>query len=131
MYAEYLSQCGFDTTAIDDGDEALLQVPSADVLVTAIRIHGSFDGVELVRRVRLQDARKPLIVVSAVVQNADSAQRAGSNAFLPKPCTPGVLVEEIRKVLEVSRAVRNRCDHDVVERMMISRTGTPVAETLK
>lgn len=110
MYAEYLSQRGFEAEVTDDADEGLTKVPDADVIVTGIYIKGAFDGVELVRQVRSHDANKPLIVLTAFDTKANrwNALRAGCDAFLVKPCLPDTLVREIRRVLALHERVEGR-----------------------
>jgi DNA-binding response OmpR family regulator len=108
MYAQYFAACGFPATTVASGDEALENVRNADVVVTGIHINGSFDGLELVRRVHGQDAEKPVIVLTAYVGEPyrQMAQEAGCDAFLVKPCRPDVLADEIRRVLARSRELR-------------------------
>lgn len=110
MYAQYLSSCGFIPTTSESGDEALDKVSNADVIVTGIQIRGSFDGIELLRRVRSQDLGKPVIVLTAVADNSSrqKAYDAGCDAFLAKPCYLDVLAAEIRRLLAMSRDLRER-----------------------
>jgi CheY-like chemotaxis protein len=108
MYAQYLVACGFCASAVEDAEEALGKVPSTDLLVTGIGLHGSFDGLELLRRVRSEDAGKPVIVLTAYATEfyRQQAQRAGCDAFLTKPCSPDALVREILRLLAMSRELR-------------------------
>jgi DNA-binding response OmpR family regulator len=101
MYAEYLAERGFDLRISDDADDALIQVPDVDVVVTGIYIKGTFDGLELIRQFRQRDRQKPLIVLTAFDTDANrlEARQAGCDAFLSKPCLPDTLVREIRRVL--------------------------------
>jgi two-component system cell cycle response regulator DivK len=110
MYADYLTQRGFEARTSDNADEGLTKVQEADVVVTGVYIQGSFDGVELVRRVRLHEPNKPVIVLTAfdTESNRLGAQQAGCNAFLAKPCLPDTLVREIRRVLSLRPAERDR-----------------------
>jgi DNA-binding response OmpR family regulator len=103
LYATYLSQRGFDTSVTDDADDALTKVSDADVIVTGIYVKGTFDGVEFIRRVRLRDPKKPLIVLTAfdTESNRRKARQAGCDAFLAKPCLPDMLVRELRRVLSL------------------------------
>jgi CheY-like chemotaxis protein len=104
MYADYLSECGFTVRTAGTADEGLMHASHADVIVTEIRVHGSFDGVELVARLRdaATTRQTPIIVLTACAFETDQqrAQEAGCNAFLPKPCLPRRLVSEIRAVGE-------------------------------
>ena len=58
MYAEYLQTFGFTVLTADTTDDGLTRASDADVIVTWIGVPGSFDGVELVRRVRQTDRTK-------------------------------------------------------------------------
>jgi two-component system cell cycle response regulator DivK len=102
MYADYLRTCGFRVQTANTTDEALRHASDADVVVTEIRVHGSFDGVDLVGRLREGDETKetPIIVLTACAFDTDQqrARTAGCNVFLPKPCLPERLVSEIRAV---------------------------------
>jgi DNA-binding response OmpR family regulator len=102
MYADYLRACGFMVQTADTTDDGLLRASDADVIVTEICVHGSFDGVELVGRLREADETKetPIIVLTACAFASDEqrALAAGCDVFLPKPCLPGRLLSEIRGV---------------------------------
>jgi two-component system cell cycle response regulator DivK len=102
MYADYLRACGFTVATADTTDEGLILASDADVIVTEIRVHGSFDGVELIGRLRDADETRqtPIIVLTACAFEPDQARAraAGCNVFLPKPCLPEQLVREIRDV---------------------------------
>jgi DNA-binding response OmpR family regulator len=110
MYALGLASCGFCPIAVDNAEEALGKVPGTDLLVTGIGIHGSFDGLELLRRVRSTDAGKPVIVLTAYATEFYrlQAQQAGCDAFLTKPCPPDTLACEIRRLLSMSRDLREQ-----------------------
>jgi two-component system cell cycle response regulator DivK len=103
MYAQYLRFTGFTPVECPTTDAALAQAPNADIIVTGIRVQGSCDGIELIRRLRADPgtAHKPLIVLTACVleHHRTRAQQAGCDAFLPKPCLPDMLVAEIKHVL--------------------------------
>jgi DNA-binding response OmpR family regulator len=64
MYAEYLHTFGFTVLTADTTDDGLSRASDADVIVTCIGVPGSFDGVELVRRMRQTDRTKhaPIMV---------------------------------------------------------------------
>jgi CheY-like chemotaxis protein len=96
MYAAYLRVCGFAVQTTDTTDEGLKRAGDADVVVTGIRVSGSFDGLELVKRLRSADETQqtPVIVLTACAFEPDQqrADAAGCNVFLPKPCLPEQLV---------------------------------------
>jgi CheY-like chemotaxis protein len=90
-------------TAGDTTDDGLSHASDADVIVTGMWAPGSFDGVELVRRVRQTDrtTHTPIIVLltgCAFESDRQRARAAGCDLFLPKHCPPEALVSEIRAV---------------------------------
>ena len=104
MYAEFLRANGFQVTEVDSTDDGLSAAHAADLIVTGVRMPGSFDGIELVRRLR-DDERtktKPLIVLTACTfePNQSRAFAAGCDVFLPKPCLPEVLLKEAQRLIE-------------------------------
>jgi two-component system, cell cycle response regulator DivK len=103
MYAEYLQRRGFAPLDVQTTDEALTRAGDADVIVTDVRLSGSFDGLELVRRLRA-DGRtrtKWIIVLTAWAMDPSREQAlgAGCDVFLSKPCLPHALETEIRRGL--------------------------------
>jgi DNA-binding response OmpR family regulator len=102
MYAEYLSLYGFIVQTADTTDDGLRDARDADVVVTEILVDGSFDGIELVRRLRDSEDTKDrrIVVLTACVseRNRQVAEAAGCDVFLPKPCLPDRLVSEIRAI---------------------------------
>ena len=109
MYAEYLRAFRFRLIAADTTDEGLLRASDVDVVVTGIRVRGSFDGLELVRRLRRMEQTRetPVIVLTGCVFETDRLRAfdAGCDRFLPKPCLPHVLVATIHCLL-TSTALR-------------------------
>src|SRR5712692_1777285 len=107
MYADYLGTCGFTVLTADTSDDGLLRAVDAEVIVTGIRVRGSFDGVELVRRLRDTGQTKQLSIIvlttCAFEPDQQRAHAAGCDVFLPKPCLPDRLVSEIRGVLSRRR----------------------------
>jgi CheY-like chemotaxis protein len=103
MYAECMRMWGFTVLTADTTDDGLRCASNADVIVTGIRVHGSFDGVDLVSRLRHADAtkQKPVIVLSACAFEQDRQRvfAAGCDVFLPKPCLPEQLISAIGGVV--------------------------------
>ena len=102
-YAEYLHTFGFMVLTADTTDDGLSRASDADVIVTWIGVPGSFDAVELVRRVRQTTRTKhtPIIVLLTACVFESDRQRAfaaGCDLFLPKHCPPERLVSEILAV---------------------------------
>ena len=57
MYAESLRRYGFTVLTAATTDEGLRRASDADVIVTEIRVSGSFDGLALVSRLRHDGAK--------------------------------------------------------------------------
>jgi CheY-like chemotaxis protein len=105
MYADWLTGAGFRVSQAHNGLQALERAVDSlpDVVVTDLNIPG-IDGFELTRRLK-QDPRTRDIPVLAVTGYAafaadpDRARRAGIEAVLPKPCSPGDLETAIRSLM--------------------------------
>ena len=112
MYAEFLRANGFNVTEVDSTDAGLSAAAAADLVVTGVRMPGSFDGIELVRRLRGDERtkRKPLIVLTACTFEPDQSRAfaAGCDVFLPKPCLPEVLLNEARRLIDDSKRLRKK-----------------------
>jgi CheY-like chemotaxis protein len=102
MYAESLRTCGFAVLTANTTDEGLRCASDADVIVTEIRVPGSFDGIDLVTRLRhaVATKQKPIIVLTACTFEPERQRvyAAGCDVFLPKPCLPEQLVNVIHRV---------------------------------
>ena len=132
MYAEFLRARHFTAVEVETTDDGLRIAPSAGVIVTGIRVPGSFDGVELVRRLRHSEAtrNKPLIVLTACAFATDQnrAEIAGCDVFLPKPCLPQTLLEQIQRLMAHGRALRTA---SVRGRMRVAKARLRSNELLK
>jgi CheY-like chemotaxis protein len=110
MYSEYLQFRGFAPLDINTTDEALTRAGNADVIVTGVRVSGSFDGLELVRRlgadVRTRSKWTIVLTAWAMDPSREQALSAGCNVFLSKPCLPHALEIEIRRGLVERRRHR-------------------------
>ena len=97
--------------AANTTDEALNRAAEVDVIVTGVQVPGSFDGLELVRRLRadVRTESKLIIVLTAwaLHPSREQALAAGCDIFLAKPCLPDTLEREIRRGL-VGRRRRGR-----------------------
>jgi len=110
MYADYLRDHGYSVTEVDSTDAGLSAAQAADLVITGVRVAGSFDGIELVRRLRGDDRTKdkPLIVLTACTFEPDQARAfaAGCDVFLPKPCLPDLLLAEAQRLIEEATRLR-------------------------
>ena len=105
MYAEYLSDSGFEVVQATNGIEALRQARESmpDIILMDLSLP-VMDGWEATRRLKA-DSRTAGIPVVALTSHAlsgtsNGAKEAGCDALVTKPCLPKDLVREIRKLLE-------------------------------
>jgi len=114
MYAEFLRYRRFRPIIAVTMAEALDLAPTVDVIVTGITLPNGADGLDFITQIRRgPDATTaPIIVLTATLLSPDQerAVEAVCNGFLRKPCLPGVLVREVRRVLAAAkhRDTRNR-----------------------
>lgn len=119
MYSEFLRQNGVSTIAVGDGHDALPAAPDADVIVTGILVPG-IDGIDLLSRLRADDRTKhtPIIVLTACDFPADRAraEAAGCDVFLPLPCSPDALLNEVRRLSRMKKPVHGEKARRAAER---------------
>ena len=72
------------------------------MILTDLRLPG-MSGLELLQKLRAQDSRTPVIVMTAfgTIENAVEAMKAGAVDFLPKPFSLDHLMTVVKKALEV------------------------------
>lgn len=104
MYSEYLRFSGFDVIEASNGMEAIEQatVQQPDIILMDLALP-KVDGWEATRQLKSDPRTKDIPVVAltghALAGHADSAQKAGCDAFVTKPCLPDALVAEIQRML--------------------------------
>jgi two-component system chemotaxis response regulator CheY len=90
-------------TAVDgsDGLEKLYTHP-CDLVLTDINM-SNMDGYEFIRRVRADGKYRslPIVIVSTESEGRDKKKgfEAGADLYIVKPCTPEMMVENIRLIL--------------------------------
>ena len=105
MYAAYLRYAGFAVDEAVTGTEALDKAlaTTPGLIVMDLSLPG-MDGWEATRRLKADPKTKhiPIVVVSghALEASVRSAQAAGCDVFLRKPCLPQALLAEVRKLLK-------------------------------
>jgi two-component system cell cycle response regulator DivK len=109
MYSDFLVFSGFRVVDAKDGAEAIEKAIEVrpDIILMDLSLPG-VDGWEATRRLKA-DARTrsiPIVALTghALAGDAQSALRAGCDAFVTKPCLPADLVVEVRRMLERSAA---------------------------
>ena len=104
LYAQELVLSGFDVIEAGNGADAIThcseQFPDVILMDLSLPI---LDGWEATRRLKV-DSRTAHIPVVALTAHDGSgelqrATRAGCDWFVPKPCQPHDLIEEVRRVL--------------------------------
>jgi CheY-like chemotaxis protein len=108
LYVQELTISGFDVIEAANGLDALAhssaQYPDVILMDLSLPV---LDGWEATRRIK-SDSRTAHIPVVALTAHDGSgelqrATRAGCDWFVPKPCPPNDLIEEVRRVLSGSR----------------------------
>jgi two-component system cell cycle response regulator DivK len=101
-YREFFALKGWSAHTAADGEAALRALSSVatDVMVLDLELP-MIDGWEVARRVKLLHPNTRIIALSAHTSQSQraSAARAGCDLFLPKPCSPHRLVEQVQRVL--------------------------------
>lgn len=107
MYVEYLKFSGFRVAEARNGIEALDRAFELhpDVILMDLALP-RMDGWEATRRLKT-DARTqgiPVVALTghALAGHAEGARQAGCDVFVTKPCLPGMLVDEIRRLVRKS-----------------------------
>src|SRR3712207_3276165 len=104
LYAQELTLSGFDVIEAGNGADAIAHTcerfPDVVLMDLSLPI---VDGWEATRRLK-RDTRTSHIPVVALTAHDGSgelqrATRAGCDWFVPKPCQPRDLIEEVRRVL--------------------------------
>lgn len=105
LYAQELTMCGFDVIEASNGAEAIAQTTSRipDVVLMDLSLP-VMDGWEATRRLKSNatTARIPVVALTAHDGSGElqRATRAGCDWFVPKPCQPHALIQEVRRVLD-------------------------------
>lgn len=99
-----LQEAQFETRTAVDGSDALekLYAETFDLVLTDVNM-SNMDGYEFIRRVRADEAftALPIIIVSSEKdsKNKSIGFEAGATLYLVKPCTPELMVDNIRLIL--------------------------------
>jgi CheY-like chemotaxis protein len=92
---------GFKVTAVSNGAKGLESAATnpPDVVLLDLNLPGTYDGIEVCRRLRAEPATAstPIVFITAMA-DAESKQRAvdaGCTAYYTKPFSPTALLKEI------------------------------------
>jgi|ERR1035438_3179143 two-component system chemotaxis response regulator CheY len=103
-HAYILKQASFNVITAMDGSDGLekLYTHACDLILTDINM-ARMDGYEFIRRVRAEPryGELPIVIVSTESQSRDKLKgfEAGASLYLVKPCSPAMMVENLRLVL--------------------------------
>ncbi|MEK7406153.1 MAG: sigma-54 dependent transcriptional regulator [Acidobacteriota bacterium] len=102
-----LRSAGYEVDQAASAEDGLKLADRADLILTDLRLPG-LDGLELIARVRLQNTRTPIVVMTAfgTVETAVQAMKKGAADFLLKPFSLDHLMTVLQKALEL-RALRD------------------------
>ncbi len=104
VVARYLKRAGYETRVVGDGAAALAEVARRrpDVVVLDIMLPG-IDGLEVMRRLREDDAADPvaILLLTARGDEADrvAGLRGGADDYIVKPFSPAELIARVDAVL--------------------------------
>ena len=99
-----LEQANFQVSTAVDGSDGLekLFTNTCDLVLTDINM-SNMDGYEFIRRVRADGKYNslPIIIVSTESEGKDKMKgfEAGASLYLVKPCSPEMMVENLRMIL--------------------------------
>ena len=105
LFVEYLRMAGFQAEQADSGTDALDKAaalrPAAIVMDLEMP---DMDGWEATRQLKANERTKaiPVVALSAHVMEGarTKATEAGCAGFLPKPCYPTQVSEELKRILD-------------------------------
>jgi len=103
-HAYILKNASFEVITAVDGCDGLekLYTNNCDLIMTDINMN-RMDGYEFIRRVRAEPRYRelPIFIVSTESESKDKMKgyQAGANLYLVKPCSPEMMVENLRMVL--------------------------------
>jgi two-component system OmpR family response regulator len=102
LVARYLSGRGFRVTTTKNGAEMrqVLETGNFSLVLLDLMLPGE-DGLSLCRRLRVEKSNMPIIMLTALGEEADRivGLESGADDYLPKPFSPRELVARITAVL--------------------------------
>lgn len=112
LYREYLRHDGFRTVDAHNGHQALEKARDLcpNAVITDLNVPG-MDGFEFCRALRESPSTRsiPILAVTGHSEYLDEPDRftqAGIAHVLLKPCAPGVIAYELRRLLRDSRVTQ-------------------------
>jgi len=100
----HLAGADYEVKGAGTAEEGWKLAGDVDLILTDLKLPG-MDGLELLEKLKAQNSRTPVVVMSAfsTVENAVEAMKRGAVDFLPKPFSLDHLSVVVEKALEVSK----------------------------
>lgn len=102
LFTTLLKRNGYSVTPVNSGDAAMevLREQPVDLLILDLSMPAT-DGFEVLRSLRVQLPRLPILVISGYMQGAllQASELLGAAASLTKTDAPGLLVETVKGLL--------------------------------
>jgi DNA-binding response OmpR family regulator len=99
VVSRYLALEGYDMSTVSDGEAAVATATAdcPDLIILDIMMPG-IDGIEACRRIRANatTAQTPVLMFSALSEEAEAARLAGADGMLPKPFNLPALAEAVK-----------------------------------
>lgn len=108
IIAFYLKGAGYNTITAANGVEAIekLVTTKVDFIITDLNMP-QMDGIELLKWIRSNTTFKDLPLVILTTEQDDLSRAKGmsigASAFLTKPITKELLINEVREIAEASK----------------------------
>jgi CheY-like chemotaxis protein len=130
---DLLSQVGFETRQVSNGQEAVEQFKSwkPHLIFMDMRMP-VMDGFEAIRRIRADAGGKEVKIISATASVFEEDRRlvlaAGADEFLPKPVRETDLFEMVRRLLHVEYVYEEKIEEELSP-LMTASIGLQLKET--
>ena len=105
LVADYLGSAGFETTIVNDGNEALATIAATTpaLVVLDLMLPGK-DGLEICRELRARNdglAKTPVLMLTARVEEVDRlvGLESGADDYVCKPFSPREVVARVQAIL--------------------------------
>ena len=99
VVSRYLDLEGYEMATVADGEAAVAAAVASppDLIILDIMMPG-IDGIEACRRIRanVSTAATPVLMFSALSEEAEAARAAGADGLLPKPFNLPTLAEAVK-----------------------------------
>lgn len=109
LLAEFLASEGYQTIQAKSGGEVLRAVPTAepDLLILDLRLP-EWDGIEVMRRLKEQDAEVPVLLITAygTASKAIEAVQLGAYDYVTKPFELDDVLMRVRRFFEYRNLAR-------------------------